>query len=141
MSTLSDSDDFSDGISISSAQSMDAQEATSQEARAILSHLLSTLQDPKCRYYPRYSEWIRKHDNLEEFIFSCLRKEVLTYLRLGTGNANSLVHVPTLASPFSHSLIPVSFNSIPIHTHQTPASNPSAATYPSPAAQSTCTPS
>jgi hypothetical protein len=71
---------------------MDAQiEATKQETRAVLSHLLSEVQDPNSKHCSRYSDWIRKHGGLEDFIFSCLRPEVLTYLRLGNGNVNSLV--------------------------------------------------
>lgn len=61
------------------------------EARNILSKLLSELKEPESRYKPRYGKWIEKNARaeLEEYIFGCLRAEVLTYLHLGNGTVNS----------------------------------------------------
>jgi hypothetical protein len=62
-----------------------------EEARSILSHLLSKLEEPEARFSSRYREWVQKHGKaeLEKAIFACLRTEVLTYLQLGNGNVNS----------------------------------------------------
>ena len=60
-----------------------------QEARDVLSHILSKVQQPDSKYYSRYGTWIQRHQGLEDFIFECLRAEVITWLRVGNGNVNS----------------------------------------------------
>lgn len=63
--------------------------AVDQEARDVLSHLFSKVQQPHSKFYSRYGTWIQRHQGLEDLIFKCLRPEVLTWLRVGNGNVNS----------------------------------------------------
>lgn len=51
-----------------------------QEAQAILSHLLTKLQDPASKYHTRYAKWTTRHPKLEEFCFRCVRPSVWTFL-------------------------------------------------------------
>jgi hypothetical protein len=63
--------------------------AATQDARQVLSHLLSKLQEPDSRLHARYGPWIQKHGKpeLEDSIFSRLRPEVLQFLQLGSSES------------------------------------------------------
>ena len=64
--------------------------AATLEAQLILTELLQKLQEKDSKYEARYGEWMeRAGSNLEDFLFRCLRREVLVYLHLGNGNVNS----------------------------------------------------
>ncbi|KAF2199237.1 hypothetical protein GQ43DRAFT_399228, partial [Delitschia confertaspora ATCC 74209] len=57
--------------------------ASPEEAKPILHHLLSKLQEPSAKHYERYHEWIESHPGLEDFLYGRLRPEVLRYLQRG----------------------------------------------------------
>ncbi|KAF2120871.1 hypothetical protein BDV96DRAFT_641522 [Lophiotrema nucula] len=67
--------------------------ATAQEARAVLKHLLASLQDDENPYSKRYKEWIKKSEGLERFLFGCLRPEVLMFLKLGSWTADAIRNI------------------------------------------------
>jgi hypothetical protein len=51
------------------------------EAKEILAHLLSKLQDPECIYHARYGAWVSRNPRLDDFISRCVRPSVWTFLR------------------------------------------------------------
>ncbi|KAF2279625.1 uncharacterized protein EI97DRAFT_359341, partial [Westerdykella ornata] len=65
------------------------------EARGILSHLLAKLEDGQLGPHKRYADWIQKHgrQELEGFLYGCLRPEVLSHLQLGSMNVTSLKNI------------------------------------------------
>ncbi|KAF1930986.1 uncharacterized protein M421DRAFT_21034, partial [Didymella exigua CBS 183.55] len=50
------------------------------EARTILKHLLSSLEEPESKHYARYGKWVERHPGLDDFCFRCIRPHVWTYL-------------------------------------------------------------
>ncbi|KAF2496257.1 hypothetical protein BU16DRAFT_581639 [Lophium mytilinum] len=53
------------------------------EARAVLAHLLVTVQDPKSRHYEKYAAWLQGSPGIEEFMFGCLRPAVVRWIEGG----------------------------------------------------------
>ncbi|KAI8936235.1 hypothetical protein NX059_006659 [Plenodomus lindquistii] len=50
------------------------------EAQIILSHLLTKLQDPTCKYHSRYSPYIQRHPSLPNTLYSTIRPQIWTLL-------------------------------------------------------------
>lgn len=68
--------------------------AATLEAQSILSVLLLKLQEEGSKHEKRYGDWMKRGGpQLEEFLFRCLRREVLVYLQLGNGNVNSIKNI------------------------------------------------
>jgi len=57
------------------------------EARKVLSHLLSTVQDPKSRHHDKYAEWLQNSPGIEDFIFGCLGPQVIRWIESGKGSS------------------------------------------------------
>ncbi|KAF2808449.1 uncharacterized protein BDZ99DRAFT_499764 [Mytilinidion resinicola] len=55
------------------------------EARAVLAHLLVTVQDQKSRHYEKYAGWLQGSPGIEEFLFGCLRPGVVRWIEGGRG--------------------------------------------------------
>ena len=61
----------------------------SEDAKKVLSYLLSTIQSKDSRHHTRYGNYLRRNpEQIENVIFNCLRPGTMNFLK--TGNLSSI---------------------------------------------------